>query len=306
MRALIVVGVAVGLMLPNVPEAEACGYKVAVRAAKIKRTQRSSNPSMILLLGQRDSSLARELRNAGHTVEQTRSARATQHSSYALVLVDEDLFSSAEQRFPGALIVTKRGSRRTNTKRVEYALRRSARQSPRRILDTTPLRQPTDTGGDGTRDINSGQLGGSSPAAGSDDSASSTQVDRDRVDGGDTAVDAGQDPEQSPVASWTTELTFGVNRSTLSEADVGRLQANARWLQRNKVVSVVIEGHSDTTGAAAYNMVLSGRRAETAKAMLVEMGVRSSRIETEAHGEERPAHSPGSSGKNRRIVLKRR
>jgi outer membrane protein OmpA-like peptidoglycan-associated protein len=51
------------------------------------------------------------------------------------------------------------------------------------------------------------------------------------------------------------------------------------------VTLVVVEGHTDTSGAAAYNDRLSARRADVVKAALLAGGVSETNIRTEARGE---------------------
>jgi outer membrane protein OmpA-like peptidoglycan-associated protein len=68
---------------------------------------------------------------------------------------------------------------------------------------------------------------------------------------------------------------------------------------------LLIEGHTDKKGTAAYNMELSKRRAEAVKDYLVkEMGVPADRLETVGKGFAEPAN-PGnpSAPENRRVVV---
>lgn len=70
---------------------------------------------------------------------------------------------------------------------------------------------------------------------------------------------------------------------------------------------VLIEGHTDATGAADYNQQLSEARASAVRAALVEHGVAPERLVAYGFGETRPAASnQGSAGRqrNRRVVLR--
>ena len=81
------------------------------------------------------------------------------------------------------------------------------------------------------------------------------------------------------------------------------LQRKADWLWNNPNVSVIIEGHCDERGTNEYNLALGDRRAESAKAYLVDLGIARSRLTTVSYGEERPVdpgHNETAWAKNRR------
>lgn len=68
-------------------------------------------------------------------------------------------------------------------------------------------------------------------------------------------------------------------------------------------LSVTIEGHCDERGTEAYNLALGERRAESAKAFLVNLGVDASQLSTISYGEERPVDTGSNEeawAKNRR------
>lgn len=52
--------------------------------------------------------------------------------------------------------------------------------------------------------------------------------------------------------------------------------------------TVLLEGHTCSTGDAAYNMALGLRRAEAVKAYLVQQGIAAERISTKSFGESEP------------------
>jgi len=81
------------------------------------------------------------------------------------------------------------------------------------------------------------------------------------------------------------------------------LESKGEWLQNNSDVPVTIEGHCDERGTIEYNLALGDRRAESAKAFLVNLGISGSRLNTISYGEERPLDSGGNEDawtKNRR------
>jgi outer membrane protein OmpA-like peptidoglycan-associated protein len=78
-------------------------------------------------------------------------------------------------------------------------------------------------------------------------------------------------------------------------------------LQDNPSYKVDIEGHTDTTGTAAKNMVLSNDRAASVKTYIISKGIDESRIKSEGFGFERPIASnktAAGKAKNRRVEMK--
>ncbi|MCK4533961.1 MAG: OmpA family protein [Syntrophobacterales bacterium] len=67
------------------------------------------------------------------------------------------------------------------------------------------------------------------------------------------------------------------------------LEKLADWLLEHGDFEATIEGHCDNRGTAVYNLALGERRAEAAKAYLVNLGVTEPRITTISYGEELPA-----------------
>ena len=67
------------------------------------------------------------------------------------------------------------------------------------------------------------------------------------------------------------------------------LMENARVLDSNPGLNIIIEGHCDERGTIDYNLVLGEKRAESAKNFLVIYGIRGDRITKVSFGEEKPA-----------------
>jgi OOP family OmpA-OmpF porin len=70
----------------------------------------------------------------------------------------------------------------------------------------------------------------------------------------------------------------------------------------------VVEGHTDSTGADAYNQALSERRANAVLKYLVDAGVPAARLSARGFGESEPvADNDTAEGRaqNRRVVLRR-
>jgi len=98
---------------------------------------------------------------------------------------------------------------------------------------------------------------------------------------------------------------FAFDRFDLSTAARTALQRQAKWLQRYRNVSFIIEGHCDERGTREYNLALGERRANAVKNYLVALGVSASRIGIISYGKERPADPRSNEeawAKNRRGV----
>jgi outer membrane protein OmpA-like peptidoglycan-associated protein len=68
----------------------------------------------------------------------------------------------------------------------------------------------------------------------------------------------------------------------------------------------MIEGHTDSTGSAEYNLALSRRRAEAVAQALRSQGIDSDRIVTRGYGQEYPVASndtPSGRLQNRRVEV---
>jgi len=84
------------------------------------------------------------------------------------------------------------------------------------------------------------------------------------------------------------DIYFEFDRSTLTPAAQDNLLRKAEWLRENMDATVTIEGHCDDRGTNEYNLALGDRRAESAKAFLVDLGIDPMRLTTISYGEERP------------------
>jgi peptidoglycan-associated lipoprotein len=113
-------------------------------------------------------------------------------------------------------------------------------------------------------------------------------------------------PAAPPAASamvMQEDIYFDFDKSTLKPAAQENLTKKAAWLRANPNATVTIEGNCDERGTAEYNLALGDRRADSAKAFLVDLGIAASRITTISYGEERPVctqHTEECWAKNRR------
>jgi outer membrane protein OmpA-like peptidoglycan-associated protein len=63
----------------------------------------------------------------------------------------------------------------------------------------------------------------------------------------------------------------------------------ADFLKQNPKRNVLIEGHTDNTGAEDFNLRLSQQRADAVKGLLVARGVGPERVNTKGYGPKYPA-----------------
>ena len=98
------------------------------------------------------------------------------------------------------------------------------------------------------------------------------------------------------------DVYFDFDSSALGDMAKNVLSRKAEWLRMTTDASVIIEGHCDDRGTSAYNIALGDRRAESAKAFLLDLGIDANQLSTISYGEERPVDM----GKNEEAWAKNR
>jgi peptidoglycan-associated lipoprotein len=99
------------------------------------------------------------------------------------------------------------------------------------------------------------------------------------------------------------DVHFAFDSSVLDATAQAILKDKAGWMKSNPDAAVTIEGNCDERGTVAYNLALGERRAESAKAFLVNMGISAAKMTTISYGEEKPldpGHNEQAWAKNRR------
>lgn len=81
------------------------------------------------------------------------------------------------------------------------------------------------------------------------------------------------------------EVFFGFNSAAVPDAAL-QLTPIVEWAQHHPRGSIVLDGSTDSTGPAAYNVRLSARRAEAVRDKLIGMGVDGDRIVMAVYGED--------------------
>ena len=110
----------------------------------------------------------------------------------------------------------------------------------------------------------------------------------------------------SLVVTLPQDILFAVDSTTLTGALQNDLTSVAASLNRYPDTTVNVIGHTDNTGAAAYNQDLSQRRAQAVASVLINAGVSPQRIRSIGRGEDAPiASNYTDAGKqqNRRVEI---
>jgi len=96
-------------------------------------------------------------------------------------------------------------------------------------------------------------------------------------------------------------ITFANDKATLTAAGQASVVRAAELLRRNPRAKVRVEGHTDTSGSAEANLVLSLARARTVLNALVSLGIKADRLSAVGYGETRPKVVPDISPESRAI-----
>jgi outer membrane protein OmpA-like peptidoglycan-associated protein len=116
---------------------------------------------------------------------------------------------------------------------------------------------------------------------------------------------AAKEDERGTVITLSGSVLFRSSESELLPASLTRLDEVAAALVA-KGQDVVIEGHTDSKGAASSNMTLSRLRAESVRSYLVSRGVPMEKIVARGMGSDRPIASNTSTegrANNRRVEI---
>ena len=109
---------------------------------------------------------------------------------------------------------------------------------------------------------------------------------------------------QDALRQFENELVhFDFDRSEIKDQYKTVLDAKANFLKKYPKVRIQIEGNCDERGTVQYNLALGDRRANSAKAYLVALGIDGNRISTISFGKERPldpGHNEEAWARNRR------
>lgn len=99
---------------------------------------------------------------------------------------------------------------------------------------------------------------------------------------------------------------FDTNKSNIKGTSEETLRRLAGIFKEYPNSNILVEGHTDSSGAAEYNLSLSKKRAESVTAYLTGQGLSIGRFTTKWYGEDNPRGdnaTPEGRAKNRRVEL---
>ena len=102
-------------------------------------------------------------------------------------------------------------------------------------------------------------------------------------------------------------ITFKTDSADINSSFYPVLNSVAKVLNKYSNSTVMVSGHTDSTGSADYNLALSKSRAQSVAAYLQGQGVKSSRFEVMGMGSSNPiASNSDTAGRaqNRRVEIK--
>lgn len=108
------------------------------------------------------------------------------------------------------------------------------------------------------------------------------------------------------VVTLPESITFDTGSSIVHPEYVDEIALVARSLRDNPNSTVLVVGHTDNVGSAAYNQALSERRAAAVANILLGNGVAAGRVQTAGRGFDHPIASndtPGGRAQNRRVEI---
>jgi peptidoglycan-associated lipoprotein len=159
-------------------------------------------------------------------------------------------------------------------------------------------KKPPTTSADARPPVTAAKPSGETPVAPPPKAAPSSDVEVTEV--------LAMDIESLNKKGYLSDAFFDYDQSDLREDARSVLAGDAQWLKKHSTVQVLIEGHCDERGTAAYNLALGDRRANAAKEYLISLGIDASRLRTVSYGKERPFCTENSEScwqKNRRAHL---
>ncbi|PKG86214.1 hypothetical protein CXF85_00405 [Colwellia sp. 75C3] len=103
-------------------------------------------------------------------------------------------------------------------------------------------------------------------------------------------------------------VAFETNSAQIKTEKMNDIQRLADFMKQYSNTSVVIEGHSSAVGSAKYNLILSQKRADAVKSLLInKFNIESNRLSAKGFGETQlisQGNTPADHDANRRVLAK--
>lgn len=121
-----------------------------------------------------------------------------------------------------------------------------------------------------------------------------------------TGVEVRQDSKGNINLVMPGNITFAHDDATINSSFYHSLNQLAQTMAQYDQTTIIVAGHTDSTGSASYNQALSQRRAAAVSNYLVSRGVPAHRIRTVGYGQTQPIASNANEfgrSQNRRVEL---
>lgn len=105
---------------------------------------------------------------------------------------------------------------------------------------------------------------------------------------------------------YSRTILFDLNKSSIRPESEETLRSIAEIMEEYPQTIFHIEGHTDSTGSAAYNEELSRERAASVRQFLIDAGIPANRLTSEGYGETQPIASNNTAQgrqENRRVEI---
>jgi len=115
-----------------------------------------------------------------------------------------------------------------------------------------------------------------------------------------------RETERGVVMTLQEDVLFEYDKADLKPGAMRNLYPLVTFLRNHPTRTLLIEGHTDSTGSDSYNADLSRRRAEAVRYFLVQNGISPERIVAQGYGEAYPVTSNDNEAgrqQNRRVEI---
>ncbi|HEX8278991.1 MAG TPA: OmpA family protein [Segetibacter sp.] len=104
--------------------------------------------------------------------------------------------------------------------------------------------------------------------------------------------------------TFESGVLFALNQATISTAAQSQIKELANVFSKYPDSYILIEGHTDASGTAEHNLLLSEQRAKAVASFLQTQGVAANRVKTAWYGENQPKYpndTEANMAQNRRV-----